>query len=154
MSQETQQSRMKHSGPSVPVKVDVYARREGDDVTFDHDWRFEGDASPKKGRIDVPKGAPDTPIFFHLHDSTALHLAFKSPASEACWVDLNDCPTQAGNGGQISFVSRAPKLLKISDANSGPACVLHYALRFDGDPLGKCPPYVYDPEIRNGGGDD
>jgi hypothetical protein len=43
-------------------------------------------------------------------------------------------------------------LLKVVDANSGAACTLHYALRFSGDALGSGPPYVFDPDIRNGGG--
>jgi hypothetical protein len=136
-----------------PLIVDVYAFRDGDDVLFTHAWKRDGDPKRNKGHIHVPKGESDVPIHFKLHDRTEpkVHLAFISNAADAMWVDLNDCPTCAGNGGQITFDSSAPSLLKVTDANSGPECVLHYALRFDGDPLGDCPPYEYDPEIRNGG---
>ena len=150
------------SAPPVrPIVVDVYAKQEGGEVVFTHEWKFDGDPSPHQGTIDVPPGSAGTPpvrMQFHLHDDSGLHLKFMNPASEAMWVSqTNTCPDQPGDGGQISFNHPSTAhLLQVDDANSGPACTLYYTLRFDGDastdPDGdKHPPYIYDPEIRNGG---
>jgi len=135
-----------------PMIVDVYAYHENGDVLFTHAWKHDGEPRRKKGPIKVPKDAPATPIHFKLHDKTnGLNLTFKSPKEEAMWVDLNDCPTGKGNGGQIDYDSVTNSVLKVTDANAGGACVLHFALWFDGDPSDDGPPYQYDPEIRNGG---
>lgn len=134
-----------------PVIVDVYAYREGDDVLFSQAWKRDGDAKRVKGRIDVPAGQPETPIHFHLHDRTGLRLSFMSPAADAMWVALDECPKCKGDGGQITHDSVSPNQLKITDLNTGQPCTLHYALRFDGDAATDGPPYEYDPEIRNGG---
>ena len=135
-----------------PLHVDVFAYREGDDILFAHAWRREGDPKKNKGKIKIPRGEGGVPIHFHLTDRTQLHLSFLPSAHDAMWVDTADCPTKAGNGGQITFLSSAPNLLKVSDANRGNACTLHFALRFTGDSVGEGPPYEYDPEIRNSGG--
>lgn len=140
------------------VVVDVFADRDGENVVFDHEWRREGDPVPKKGRIDIGFGDPPTELRFQLHDRTArpgqpgLRLSFVEPAEQAMWVSLGNCPQQSGNGGQISFDSVNPQQLRVTDANAGDECILHYALRFNGDPAANGPPYVYDPDIRNGGG--
>jgi len=134
-----------------PLIVDVYAYLEDEDVLFSHAWRRRGAPRRKQGRLEIPKGERDAPIHFLLHDRTKLDLTFKSPECEAIWVDLDQCPTGAGNGGQITFESVARNLLRVTDANAGGACTLHFALRFDGIPIGVGPPYEYDPEIRNGG---
>jgi hypothetical protein len=132
----------------TPIHVDVYADLKDEMVLFSHVWKEPGGTKKKKGKIEVNQ--KDTPIHFHLHDDTGLGLAFCATASDAMWVDLKDCPTCAGNGGQITFDSSAPKLLKVSDANLNPPCTLHYALRFTGNPTTEdSPPYEYDPEIKN-----
>lgn len=152
MTEQTFASREQEA--KVPtVNADVIATKVGDKVEFDLEWRKEGDPSSKKGPINIPERDPPTSINFHLRDETRLNLRFKSPATEAMWVDLNGCPPQQpGNGGQISFNSTSPKLLRVTDANSGDPCTLYYMLRFDGDPAANGPPFEYDPEIRNGGG--
>jgi hypothetical protein len=67
----------------------------------------------------------------------------------------------AGNGsGQIQFnYPYDPDELCVDDLNSNePAMLFKYALRFDGKAghqVGKtasCPPYEYDPDFKNGGG--
>lgn len=135
-----------------PVIVDVFADKDGNEVTFSLAWKREGEAQGRKGRIDVTAGDADTPIHFHLTDRSGLHLSFMTPAEDAMWVDLNGCPTGPGNGGQIEFGSVSNKLLKVTDLNQGPECTLHYALRFDGQQGPGGPPFTFDPEIRNGGG--
>jgi hypothetical protein len=134
-----------------PLIVDVYAYLEGEDVLFSQAWKREGDAKRSKGRIDIPHGQQDTPIHFHLHDRTGLRLSFMSPAADAMWVALDDCPTCKGDAGQIVHDSVSQNQLKVTDLNAGKACTLHYALRFDGNATVEGPPYEYDPEIRNGG---
>lgn len=133
------------------LQVDVYSYREGDDVLFSHAWRRQGDSRRQKGQINIPFGERDVPIHFHLHDRSGLKLKFESTASDAMWVSDTECPTAAGNGGQINFDQSNPNLLKVSDTNSE-ACLLHFALRFTGDELNGSTSYEYDPEIRNGGG--
>ena len=133
------------------LQVDVYAYREGDDVLFTHAWRRQGDSGRQKGQIKIPFGEYDVPIHFHLHDRSRLNLAFESNPSDAMWVSDTECPTAAGNGGQIGFDHSSPNLLRVSDANSA-AGVLHFALRFTGNELNGSTSYEYDPEIRNGGG--
>ena len=136
-----------------PVQVDIYAFEADGEVFFAHSWRGEGEPKGKKGHVSIPKGDERVPIKFHLHDRTRLNLRFMDVKDGPIWVDLNDCPTQWGDGGgQISAVSSAPKMLTVVDDNSGDPCTLHYALRFSGDSSDVGPPYEYDPEIRNGGG--
>ncbi len=144
-----------------PIKVDIWAwADENRKIWFDHDWEVEGNSKKNKGRIDITQGAPPTEIRFQFKDDkTGLHLKFCSPASEAMYVGLApNCPPPAGNGGQITYLSRQDKKLDVEDANIGPECLLKYALRFDGDPNPqgpqdqRTPPYVYDPELKNGGG--
>jgi len=136
-----------------PVQVDVYAFEADGEVFFAHSWRRVGAPKGNKGRIEVAKGEADVPIRFHLHDKTTLHLRFLEGEDEPIWIDLNDCPTCWGDGdGQIRDVSSTPRLLTVVDTNSGDECILHFALRFTGETSDVGPPYEYDPEIRNGGG--
>jgi len=135
-----------------PLNVDVYAFRVGDIVLFAHAWGRGSDPKTKQGKIEVPKKESDVPIHFQLHDLTEpkVKLSFYSDACDSIWVDTAECPTEAGHGGQIEYGSSGGNSLKVTDLNSV-KCTLHFALRFDGDPLGDGPPYEYDPEIRNGG---
>lgn len=138
-----------------PLQCDVYAYTEDGDILFTHAWRRLGDPKRKTGKIIIGAGESAVPIQYHLHDKTTPkeHLAFLNPGSAAMWVDLNDCPTQAGDGGQISFEPGSNgNILRISDANTGSPCTLHYMLRFASGQDGAGPVYEYDPEIRNGGG--
>lgn len=139
--------------------IDVNVRAYIDDTTkkvaFDHEWEAPGKPK-KKGRIEVDYKAYMVPITFHLNDETGLKLNFYSNAQEAMYVcPAPTCPTAAGNGGQIQFGDAKKDKLEVVDANTGDACDLKYALRFDGDPNTagqESAPYVYDPELRNGGG--
>ncbi len=144
-----------------PVKVTVTA--DIDPVTkkvrFDHEWEYEGTGGPvKKGQVEVPSGDWMVPIAFHLKDDTGLHLKFYGAPADAFYCSAGTaCPPPKGDGGgQIIFPAKASShLLKVSDANTGPPVDLKYALRFDGDanPAGnETAPYVYDPELKNGGG--
>lgn len=133
------------------LQVDVYAYREGDDILFSHAWRRLGDARRQKGQIRIPHGEGDVPIHFHLHDRSGLRLKFETNASDAMWVSRTECPTEPGDGGQISYRNSSPNQLQVSDSNSE-ECTLHFALRFTGDELNGATSYEYDPEIRNGGG--
>lgn len=146
--------------PQKPIKVDVWAWRDKDNgIQFDHDWQVQGNPAKQKGQVIVGQGEPATDITFQLtDDKTGLNLKFCSPASEAMYVGpAPNCPPPAGNGGQITYKLRQDKMLKVADANSV-AALFVYALRFDGDlnpqgPAGQQrPPYLYDPELRNGGG--
>lgn len=145
-----------------PIVATVYAELANGVVKFDHDWKFDGDPTSKKGTIEVPRGTVGTPpatIKFQLRDRTGLNLKFVNPTRDAMWVSKSvRCPRRRGTGGQISYPHPWEALtLTVEDANSGLECMLYYTLRFDGDPHtdpnGKRrPPFEYDPTIRNGGG--
>jgi hypothetical protein len=153
------------TGPMAKgAPIQVYIKAKLDPTThkicFDHEWELLGDPIVHKGDIDIPAKTPSTDIFFHLRqndDTTGLNLRFCTPATEAMYVDfVPTCPTVPGNGGQITF-PHAPsnRLLMVENANSGNACDLRYALRFNGDPNtqgGEVAPYAYDPDFKNGGG--
>jgi len=150
------------------VHVDVFANtsKEGF-VEFSHKWKFEDEPPPpdSEGMIDLPAGKTAYQLHFHLKDNTdpKMDLSFIDQASEAMWVAVGDvCPTCAGNGaGQILFNHEPSKQqLVVDDLNSNvPAMKFKYALRFEGakgqqagDPPKQCPPYEYDPDFKNGGG--
>ncbi len=142
-----------------PIKVTVTAELDPHTgkVSWDHEWEHEGHPTKYQGRIDVAGGDWMVPIAFHLQDRTNLHLKFYEDPTEAMHVGpATACPPPRGDGGQIVFPSRAaPKLLKVADRNSGDPVELKYALRFDGDPNpagSEAAPYVYDPDLKNGGG--
>jgi hypothetical protein len=149
------------------VHVDVFANTKDGFVEFSHEWKFDDEPAPRDpgGMIDLPAGKTAYQLHFHLKDHTdpKKDLRFIDPCSEAMWVAVgDDCPTCAGNGaGQIQF-NHSPKRhqLIVDDLNSNvPAMIFKYALRFDGtegqqpgNPPKQCPPYEYDPEFKNGGG--
>lgn len=142
-----------------PVKVEVHAAidRLTKKVTFTDEWEADWANGKQKGDITVPYGTPPTEIQFHLRDDTGLHLNFMRAFADVIYVGTGDeCPPPRGNaGGQISFVSSTPNLLKIINANSGGACNLKYALRFNGQDNAagsEHQPYVFDPDLKNGGG--
>jgi hypothetical protein len=144
----------------MPIKVNVRAFLDKDGtVLFDHDWD-NGGGPLKYGTIDVPK--KEQPMFeFHFKDDTKLNLSFYGTPKDAIWVVPAElgCPQGPGDAGQLDLndppSSSSPKLLKVLDKNPDDA-LFTYALRFDGDPYkdskGDHPPYVYDPDFKNGGG--
>ena len=147
------------------VKVDVFADTDDSGlVDFTHEWKFEDEPKQpaKAGRIDLPAGKVAYQLSFRLRDGTKKRLKFIDPCKEAMWVTVGtDCPKRAGNGsGQIQFnYLYEQDELTVDDLNSNePAMLFKYALRFDGEPgeqVGKstlCPPYEYDPDFKNGGG--
>lgn len=150
------------------VLIDVFADTLADGrVDFSHKWKFEDQpGNPNTpGRIDLPAGPIAYQFHFHLRDRTEpkKNLSFKRPTSEAMWVTVgSNCPGQAGNGaGQILFKHPWTRdVLIVDDLNSNvPEMDFKYALRFDGaageqpgTPPKICPPYEYDPDFKNGGG--
>lgn len=148
---------------NVMIDVTAYTDESGL-VDFTHDWRFEDEPGEpaKAGRMDLPAGRVAYQFHFHLTDRTGKNLEFIDPSEDAMWVAVgNDCPKRAGNGsGQIKFGHDYDRRhLIVDDMNSNvPAMLFRYALRFDGDSgeqVGKsarCPPYEYDPDFKNGGG--
>lgn len=142
-----------------PIKVEVHAclDRETHKVKFDDEWEADWVNGKQKGEIKVPYGTPPTEIHFHLRDDTGLHLNFMRSFADVIYVSTGSaCPPPRGNqGGQITFVSSSQNLLKVSNANSGGVCDMKYALRFNGQDNiagGENQPYVYDPDLKNGGG--
>jgi hypothetical protein len=121
-------------------------------------FAMAADYPNKGGKQDGDKlkfdgGAGDFDLSFELDDQTELNLAFYPSATDAIWVAVGTtCPTEAGNGGgAITPVSVSNKKLVVSNANAV-AQTLTFALRFSGTQSSGYPPYVYDPEIVNGGG--
>jgi hypothetical protein len=165
MTRQAESATLTHHGEASkgkPIHVDVHALQdEQGRAYFWHEWRFENGPSQGKGKIDVPHKAPETPINFHLHDHTTLELKFLDESADCMWVSTGNCPTRKMNqGSQIIFPDKkaGQNLLKVRDRNEGDACTLKFALCFDGlagrqteDPSRPCPPYRYDPEIKNGG---
>lgn len=142
-----------------PIKVEVHAwlDRATHKVQFSDEWEADWANGKQSGAIVVPHKTPATEIHFHLCDDTGLHLNFMRNFTDVIYVSTGaTCPPPRGNqGGQISFVSSSEKLLKVTNANSGSACDLKYALRFNGRdniPGSEKQPYVYDPDLKNGGG--
>lgn len=115
--------------------VDKGGKQDGDKLKFD-------------------ANAGDFELSFKLVDQSGLQLAFYPDFADAIWVAVGDtCPTAAGNGnGAISAGSASSQKLVVSNANAV-AQTLTFALRFTGAAsAGGYPPYVYDPQIINGGG--
>lgn len=149
-------------GPTMtgnPIKVEVHAwlDRETHKVKFDDEWEADWVKGKQKGEIKVPYGTPPTEIHFNLRDDTGLHLNFMRSFADVIYVSTGSvCPPPRGNqGGQITFVLSSQNLLKVSNANSGGVCDMKYALRFNGRDNtagGENQPYVYDPDLKNGGG--
>ena len=148
---------------SRPVVIEVHAENTPTGVDFHHKWKFEnepGDPS-KKGRIDLPFGDTSYKLRFKLRDETGKELKFIDPCEQAMYVAVGTrCPSECGDGGQIDYrYPWTPHQLTVEDLNAGDECTLAFTLRFDGergqqasDPGRQCPPYEYDPIIKNGGG--
>ena len=140
------------------INVDVRASlRSNGTVRFDSWWRHEDDPNGvwRSGPIDLPNGPDHYRMEFDLDDKSGRDLEFYQNPADAMYVNVGSCPQGPGNGGgQIDFetVTNGKKKLTIKDVNQDPPCNLHYMLRFEGAANGACPPYEYDPEIRNGGG--
>jgi len=150
---------MKQVLPNVKgIHVDIRASRAGNgSVHFDSWWQYDSDPNDlwQSGPIDLPNGPDHYRLVFDLDDKSGRHLKFYSDPEDAMYVQVGSCPSGKGNGNnQIHFetVNSTKKKLTVKDVNRDPPCELHYMLRFDGDKVGKCPPYEYDPEIKNGGG--
>jgi len=93
-------------------------------------------------------------LTFDLDDKTDLELAFYPTPADAMWVAVGTTdPNQPGfANGAITPVSVTDKKLIVINANLIPE-TLTFILRFSGTASsGGYPPYVYDPEIVNGGG--
>ena len=104
------------------------------------------------GTINLPHNSGKHRFNFHLRDSTGLNVEFRTPD----WLDVDegtDCPPSAGiNSDQIENADAQKTNAHFTDKNSGPPRDLCYALHFRCDDPRQHP--VYDPVIRNGGGDD
>lgn len=145
------------------IEVEVRASLAGDgSVQFDSQWRHGNEQQWRPSPIELPKDSGEHDIQFTLDDRTGRNLRFYDNASDAIWVNVGSCPRSANGSDQGQIHGKGVdqgnrKKLKMKDRNSGPACDLHYALRFDGDPWSDpqsnthCPPYEYDPVIKNGG---
>ena len=124
-------------------------------VSFTMDANYPNKGGKQDGdklKFDAGAGAFD--LSFDLDDQTALNLAFYPDFTAAMWVAVGPtCPTEPGNGiGAIVAKTVASKKLVVTNANSV-AQTLTFALRFTGTAsTGGYPPYVYDPQIINGGG--
>jgi hypothetical protein len=138
-----------------------------DSVQFDCIWRSNADPAGvwHSGPIDLPPKSGKHKLEFTLDDMSGKNLEFYPTGATAMWVDVAACPrSDPGNGkdnGQIHNKDVDPvtkKKLTLTDLNEDEPCLLHYTLRFNGlpgiDPVtgASCPPYEYDPEIKNGGG--
>jgi hypothetical protein len=151
----------------VEVKVSASLDKNGR-VEFDSCWH--GDADPAgvwhPSPVDLPKGSGEHLVEFSVDDQTGLDLEFYSnPNSskkkyQSVWVQVDTCP-QGGNGPhhkQIrEKVRKSGQSLTFKDKNDT-QCDIHYNLRFKGkpghqadNPARPCPPYEYDPIIRNRG---
>lgn len=141
------------------IYVDVRATRAGNgQVHFDSYWRLRGSTAGvwNSGPIDLPHGPDHYELIFDLDDKSGRHLTFFGNPDDAMYVRRDVCPASKGSGGgEIQFLSVDPnrKKMTVKDLNRQ-LCTLKYMLRFNGDPVGQCPPYKYDPIISNGGGGD
>ncbi len=110
-----------------------------------------GKQEGEKLKFDANSGAFD--LTFDLDDNTDLDLAFYPTAADAIWVAIGTTdPTGPGfANGAITPVSVTNTKLTVTNANAV-AETLTFILRFSGAANGDYPPYVYDPEIVNGGG--
>ena len=121
--------------------------------TMDADYPNKGGKQDgDKLKFDV--GAGPFELSFELDDQTSLNLAFYPSFVDAMWVAVGtSCPTQAGDGnGTIIAGTVTDTKLVVTNTNSL-GQTLTFALRFTGNASsGGCPPYVYDPQIINGGG--
>lgn len=148
------------------VMIDVFADTTASGlVDFSHEWKFEDEPGKvNHGLIDLPAGKVAYQFHFHLKDRTkpGKNLKFLKPCSDSMWVAVGtNCPKGKGNGaGQIRFGHPYNQhRLIVDDLNSNVSATLYqYTLRFTGEPGEQvdkstpCPPYEYDPDFKNGGG--
>ena len=124
-------------------------------VTFTMDANYPNKGGKQDGnKLKFDAGAGPFDLSFELDDQTSLDLAFYPSFVDAMWVAVGtSCPTQAGDGnGAIIPVTVANTKLVVTNTNSF-GQTLTFALRFTGTASsGGYPPYVYDPQIINGGG--
>lgn len=138
------------------IYVDVRATRAGNgQVHFDAYWRLKGSAGGvwNSVPIELPPGRPHYELIFDLDDKSGRNLKYYGTPDDAMYVQRDVCPQAKGDGGgEIKFLSvdTNKKKLTVKDFNQQD-CTLKYMLRFDGDPVGQCPPYEFDPIISNGG---
>ena len=122
-------------------------------------FAMNADYPNKGGKQDGDKlkfdaGAGPFELSFDLDDQTSLNLSFYPCFVDAMWVAVGTtCPTQAGDGnGAIIAGTVTNTKLVVTNTNSL-GQTLTFALRFTGTASsGGYPPYVYDPQIINGGG--
>ena len=123
-------------------------------VSFTMDADYPNKGGKQDGdELKFDAGAGEFDLSFELDDQTALNLAFYPDFTDAIWVAVGSiCPTQAGDGdGAITPGTVADKKLVVTNANALGE-TLTFALRFTGDAsAGGYPPYVFDPQIINGG---
>ena len=124
-------------------------------VSFTMDADYPNKGGKQDGdKLKFDAGAGEFDLSFELDDQTELNLAFYPDFTDAMWVAVGTtCPTAAGDGGGAIIPGTVSDTkLVVTNANSV-AQTLTFALRFTGDASsGGYPPYVYDPEIVNGGG--
>jgi hypothetical protein len=162
IEEQTKDCRQTTGTTGTKIDVDVVATRHEDKgVDFVCTWQ-DGNGPWYSGPIVLPRQSGERDIEFKLDDKTGLKLNFETSANSAIWIKEGSCPT-SGHGnddkGQIKDkqVDTNDKKLTLKNLNTE-ECVLHYALRFTGDSWTSAsgvkhePPYVYDPEFRNGGG--
>ncbi len=133
---------------ATPLDAAPWVRFRMDANYPDNGGKQDGD----KLKFDAKAGPFD--LSFELDDATALNLAFYPSFGDAIWVAVGSaCPVAAGNGGgAITPGTVAKSKLVVRNANTV-AQTLTFALRFSGKASsGGYPPYVYDPQIVNGGG--
>jgi len=111
-------------------------------------WDLDGKKPQQCSHEFKPKSGPHE-VTFKLNDNTGRDLRFncRHPFSEH--KDVAGCPPDHSASDQIQVISCSTKELTISNANSGPACTIHYKLNFvDKQQTTE----EIDPEFKNGGG--
>ncbi len=136
-----------------PIYVDVRVKLKNGEPDYRLKWKkwkywpFWNDDP-----IELPQDSGGHEMMFNLNDQTDLDLHFLNDPDDALWVQPNSCPPgKCNKGGQITpiGVEDERQQLRVTNANSGAAVDLHYALNFDGK---ASKTYSHDPIIKNGGG--
>lgn len=145
----------RHETKPKSAKVKITARTGTvEPVDFSMDAHFPDQGGKQdKDALKFDKHAGPFELTFTLDDKTSLGLGFYPDVTQAMWVAAgSSCPAGPGNGGGvISPVSVVSDTLTVMNANEVEE-TLTFALHFTGESNGKCPPYSYDPQIKNGGG--
>lgn len=139
-----------------PIYVDVKVQSKHGTLEYDIKWKtmkywpfWNG------GPIELSRNSGGHEMMFNLNDHTDFDLQFFNDPNDAIWVQPDSCPkAKCNEGGQVTPVSveDGDTQLRATNANSGDAVDLHYALNFNGKASKEGPPYRYDPIIKNGGG--